>query len=511
MADCPLNQKRMNILPLTIDWNALGALFDYDPKQPLLFSSALFMFLFLAFTFVYGLLHKQQTLRLLFVTLFSYYFYYKSSGTCFLLLLIVTITDWLLGYAIGNARNAGQTRKARWFVALSCIVDLGLLAYFKYTNFLASTFASLAGWHFQTLDIVLPVGISFYTFQSLSYTIDVYKGKVKPVCSFLDYAFFVSFFPLLVAGPIVKAHTFIPQIRRKVIISSTMLASGVAMIAVGLFKKAVISDYISLNFVDRIFDNPSLYSGIENLLGLYGYAVQIYCDFSGYSDMAIGIAILLGFHVPLNFNNPYTSTSVSDFWRRWHISLSTWLRDYVYIPLGGNRRGKVRTYINSLATMLLCGLWHGAAFNFIIWGLLHGVAVAIHKFTSENIFHHDRHYVSRGWRRWGAVIVTFHFVVFCWMIFRMPDMDVCMVMLRKIFTELHPELFFDIVSSYKEVFVLILLGLASQWFPRQKTNHLVAILSRTNIIVHALVLIVVIYIVIQVKGSDLQPFIYFQF
>ena len=220
---------------------------------------------------------------------------------------------------------------------------------------------------------------SFFTFQSLSYTIDVYRRQLTPLNRFIDYAFYVSFFPQLVAGPIVRARDFIPQIRKPLFVSSEMFGQGIFYIVCGLFKKAVISDYISVNFVERIFDNPSLYSGIENLFGVYGYALQIYCDFSGYSDMAIGIALLLGFHFPMNFNSPYKACSITDFWHRWHISLSTWLRDYLYISLGGNRRGKIRTYVNLIITMLLGGLWHGASWNFVVWGALHGVCLASHK------------------------------------------------------------------------------------------------------------------------------------
>ena len=232
---------------------------------------------------------------------------------------------------------------------------------------------------FTPFDIILPVGISFFTFQSLSYTLDLYRNRIRPVERLVDYVFYVSFFPQLVAGPIVRARDFLPQIFRADFVSRAMIGEGLFLIISGLFKKAVISDYISINYVDRIFDNPLLYSGIENLLGVYGYALQIYCDFSGYSDMAIGIALLLGFRFNINFDSPYKSATITEFWRRWHISLSSWLRDYLYISLGGNRKGKLRTYVNLMLTMLLGGLWHGAALQFVLWGALHGVSLAIHK------------------------------------------------------------------------------------------------------------------------------------
>ena len=344
---------------------------SYDPAEPMIFSSGLFLYLFLGFTFVYYLLRRRLDARLLFVTLFSYYFYYKSSGIYFFLLAVVTVSDFLLARSIYLLRH--DRRRRKWLLALSLGIDLGLLAYFKYTNFFAGMVAQMVGCNFQPWDIFLPVGISFFTFQSMSYTIDVYRGRLKPLHRLLDYAFYVSFFPQLVAGPIVRASEFVPQIRRKLHISRTMFAQGVLFVAMGLLKKAVVSDYISLNFVDRVFDNPTLFSGGEVLLGLYGYSIQIYCDFSGYSDMAIGIALLLGFRFPQNFNAPYKASSVSDFWRRWHISLSSWIRDYVYISLGGNRHGRVRMYLNQMVSMTLCGLWHGASLNFVVWGAMHGL------------------------------------------------------------------------------------------------------------------------------------------
>lgn len=306
---------------------------SYDPKNPLIFSSGLFLFLFFGFSFIYMLLQHRSNLRILFVTLFSYYFYYKSSGFYFFLLAVITTSDYFIAEAIGRIKGDSdiKTRKMKILMVTSLCIDLGFLAYFKYTNFFAGLIADLIGKNFQPWDIFLPVGISFFTFQSMSYVIDVYRGKIKPLGSLMDYAFYVSFFPQLVAGPIVRATDFAPQIRKPVVITREMFARGVYFIMIGLFKKAVISDYISLNFVDRIFDNPTLYSGFENLLGVYGYAMQIYCDFSGYSDMAIGIALLLGFHFPLNFNAPYKSDSITDFWLLAHLALHMDTRLYLYL------------------------------------------------------------------------------------------------------------------------------------------------------------------------------------
>ncbi len=374
-----------------INWEYFSYLWTYDPTQPLIFSTLAFFVWFLAFYAIYLLLLKQFNLRILYTILFSWFFYYKSSGWYLSLIIISTVFDFGMGHLIYNARTR---RLQGFFLFLSLVFNLGILGYFKYTNFLISSANALLGYQYSTLDIILPAGISFFTFQTLSYSIDVYRRhivplsqNVKDIRSFfrelMDFAFFVSFFPQLVAGPIVRAVDFLPQIRKKPVLTNELLGRALLLIMSGLFKKTVISDYISVNYVDRIFENPSLYSGLENLLGVYGYAIQIYCDFSGYSDMAIGIALLLGFRLPDNFHTPYRSESVQDFWRRWHISLSSWLRDYLYISLGGNRKGGFRTYMNLTITMLLGGLWHGASWVFIVWGGLHGAALAVDRWLSS--------------------------------------------------------------------------------------------------------------------------------
>ena len=500
----------------TIDTDSLLQVFTYDAQQPLIFSSGLFLFLFLGFSFIYMLLRRHINTRLAFVTLFSYYFYYKSSGFYFFLLGVVTVSDWLIGRRIGQLRfpqsdKQPNDRAAKWLVALSVFIDLALLGYFKYANFFCGSIAAIFGNNFQPWDIFLPVGISFFTFQSLSYTIDVYRGEVKPLDRLLDYAFFVSFFPQLVAGPIVKARDFVPQIRKPLNITSRMFGQGVYLIIIGLFKKAVISDYISINFVERIFEAPEMFSGVEVLLGLYGYSMQIYCDFSGYSDMAIGLALLLGYRFPMNFNAPYKSTSITDFWRRWHISLSTWLKQYLYISLGGNRRGKVRQYWNLFLTMLLGGLWHGASFNFVVWGALQGAALCAHKWFSQVLLRRPRNYESRGVMRFLAILVTFHFITAGWILFRASDSSVSVTLLSKLFTDFHGELLFDVLAGYPWVFGLMAFGFVTHYLPDRWQSHIVARLSMTNVVVQALLITAVIYLVIQVKSSDIQPFIYFQF
>lgn len=498
---------------------------SYDPQQPMIFSSAVFLFLFLAFSLVYALLGKWQTVRLAFVTLFSYYFYYKSSGFYFVLLAVVTLSDFCLAHFIhklhlaedrGEAEVTAFGRRlsikaaAKALLVLSLVIDLSFLGYFKYANFFGTTIAAIVGGNFQPWDIFLPVGISFFTFQSLSYTIDVYRRDLQPLRNPLDYAFYVSFFPQLVAGPIVRARDFIPQIRQPLTITRQMFGEGLFLIMGGLFKKAVISDYISINFVERIFDAPTLYTGFENLMGIYGYTLQIYCDFSGYSDMAIGIALLLGFRFPQNFNTPYISDSITDFWRRWHISLSSWLRDYLYISLGGNRCSRPRMYFNLFMTMLLGGLWHGASLNFIFWGGLHGVALGIHKWTRQlrdiPRGHHDV-----GIRRILSILATFHFVAFCWIFFRASTFEAAWAMIKQVVTNFHPEIASQFAGGYPGVFTLMLVGYIMHFLPASWQMSAQRYVTRTPLFGQALMLLLVIYIVVQVKSSDIQPFIYFQF
>ena len=307
-----------------LSFDKLGDILTYHHNAPILFSSGLFFFLFIGFLIIYMSLRKHLLTRIIYVTLFSIYFYYKSSGLFFFLLLFVATSDFCIAQCM--TKTASKWGRKAW-VVLSLCVDLGLLGYFKYFNFLREIMAAVAhelGYQlgntslqnitYQPLDIFLPVGISFFTFQTISYVIDVYRGRIAPLRRWIDYVFYVSFFPQLVAGPIVRARDFIPQIYKTPVVTRAEFGEGLFLVLCGLFKKTVISDYISLNFVDRIFDAPLLYTGVENLLGVYGYALQIYCDFSGYSDMAIGIALLLGFRFNVNFDSPYQSATITEFW-----------------------------------------------------------------------------------------------------------------------------------------------------------------------------------------------------
>jgi D-alanyl-lipoteichoic acid acyltransferase DltB (MBOAT superfamily) len=367
--------------------------------------------------------------------------------------------------------------------------------------------SALTGRTFTYADVILPVGISFYTFQILSYVIDVYRGEISPEGNLLNFAFYVTFFPQLVAGPIVRASLFLPQLKKTITLDEFEIQRGFFLIIQGLIKKAIIADYIA-QYNDIVFLNPAGYSGFENLLALYGYALQIYCDFSGYSDMAIGIGKIMGFNLGINFNKPYQALNITDFWRRWHISLSSWLRDYLYIPLGGNRKGKIRTYINLFITMLLGGLWHGASWRFVIWGGMHGIGLAIHKIWKKII--PEKFSENRIWKIF-AWIITFHFVVFLWIFFRASTMQDAWAMIKQIFTAMDPAYILPFWQVRKLFLIMLLVGFATHFIPSQFYPTLEKWFIRIPWVVKAIGFIVLVQLIIELKSQGVQPFIYFQF
>lgn len=476
--------------------------FVYDPDAKLLFNSGFFIFLFLGFLAVYRIVLPYQRIRILWVTFFSLYFYYKCAGIYWLLHVVIVVVD----YNLARWMEAATTKRSKiWLLVVSLVVNLGMLVYFKY-NLYSELWCELSGAPFDPMKVFLPVGISFFTFQSLSYTIDVYRGELKALHNMLDYAFFVTFFPQMVAGPIVRAADFLPQIHKIPVVTREDFGRGIFLICTGLFKKAVISDYISANFVDRVFDSPLQYTGLENLFAVYGYAMQIYCDFSGYSDMAIGIALLIGFKFPINFDSPYQSRSVTEFWRRWHISLSTWLRDYLYIPLGGNRKGRVRTYVNLMLTMLLGGLWHGAALRYIIWGGLHGLALGVERFIKANISS-----APGAFRKIFGGLITFHFVCFCWIFFRAQGLDNVHAVLSQIWYNFEPQYFMTFVEGYAGVIFWITLGFALHFLPSGLERWSERMVTAMPLLGKAVLVALIAALVMQVKSSEVQAFIYFQF
>lgn len=475
----------------------------YNPAQPLLFNCGQFLFLFLAFYAVFILLRRRILVRTVYLLGFSWFFYYKTSGSYLAILLINTLGIYLAGNFMH--RQEKQSGRRLWLI-LGLLLSLGALCWFKYTNFIISGVSALFSREFRPLDIFLPIGISFYTFQILSYLIDVYRRRISPAGSLLDFSLFVAFFPQLVAGPIVRAHELLPQIGGRLEVNSARQARAFFLLAGGLFKKAVLADYLAANFVDRVFEDPGLYGGLETLLAVYGYAIQIYGDFSGYSDMAIGLGLLMGFTLPENFNAPYLASSVTDFWRRWHMTLSAWLRDYVYISLGGNRLGRARTYANLMVTMLIGGLWHGAGISFVAWGGMHGAALAV-----ERAFRGRLQVPERGPLRWIAMLATFHFVCLGWIFFRAGSFGRAMLVLERIFSGIDLGLLAEFQYGYPLILPFLILGFLMHLVPRNWEGKVVGLYSRTPLVFQAAALAAVIFAVIQAKSAAIQPYIYFQF
>ncbi len=496
----------------------------YNPSEPYLFTDISFWVFFAFVLGVYALIFRKKKWRNAFLFAASLFFYYKSAGYFFVLLLFSTLTDYSFGLAIDHFQKKW---KRKIFLISSLVVNLCVLSYFKYAYFFTDIFNQMFGTSLETIDylalwtnqltgshldiltIILPVGVSFYTFQTMSYTIDVYRRKVKPIRSIVDFGFYVTFFPPLVAGPIIRAAEFVPQLYRNYQLSTREFSLALFLILNGLIKKMLIADYISINFVDRVFENPLLYTGFENLMATYGYAIQIYCDFSGYTDIAIGTAMILGFQLPINFRSPYKAKNISDFWRRWHISLSSWLKDYLYIPLGGNRHGKFVMFLALMLTMLLGGLWHGAATKFVIWGGLHGLALVVHKIWTM-AFPNKKPGQKQPFKSLVSVVITFHFVCFAWLFFRADSMLIADQMLVQITQIFHADIL-AVISNYAIVFALILLGFVMHWLPERVKENYRHAFHKIPIVAKAVLVVLVALFLYQIKSADLQPFIYFQF
>ena len=469
----------------------------------MLFNSIPYLLFFLVVFWTFWALVRRPGAQRWWLLAASLFFYGFWNPTYLSLILGVTAVTWVCA-----ARTRTDPARRRLYLGLGVGASLAVLAVFKYTGFALSSFELVLGlfdarppFSFAfARKIVLPVGISFYTFQSLSYLVDVYRGHLEPEPSPLRYALYVSFFPQLVAGPIVRAVDFLPQLDARRRLSDQEAARGLSLIAIGLFKKIVIADYLAINLVDRVFDNPEMMSSPETVAGIYGYTLQIFCDFSAYSDIAIGSALLLGFHLPENFRAPFLAQNLSDFWRRWHISLSTWLRDYLYIPLGGSHGPAWRTQLNLAITMLLGGLWHGPAWTFVFWGFLHGAGLAIMR--------------AAGWHRpagsWASrvlrTLVTFHFVVFAFVFFRAGTFSGAMTVLRR--TVDGPA---GLMNLPWTVLFVLAAGFGLHGFPRAWTERGVALFSRLWSPAQAALILAFAFFLQKVAATDVVPFIYFQF
>ena len=614
----------------------LRDVFSFDENSPLLFTQMHFWVFFCIVFAGFALTQRRPLLRNAYLMAVSLLFYYKTSGLFVGLLLLVTCSDFLIAQRIYACSE--RWRKRLW-LTLSVTLDLGILCYFKYSYFFADIIGQIFGIHIEVRNIaaewfntatgssvfsvdriILPVGISFYTFQVISYTADVYRGLIRPVRNILDFGFYVSFFPQLVAGPIVKASDFIPQLYRRYFLSRRMFGLAIFMILGGLAKKIILSDYLALNFIDRVFANPLLFTGFENLAALFLYSLQVYADFSGYTDIAIGLSLLMGFHLPRNFNSPYKAQNCSNFWKRWHISLSRWLQNYLYIPLGGNReitfgtyfwialltlsalilsgniwvalgalllavsvivtawrcpdrRKKIYANLNSMITMLLGGLWHGASLNFLIWGGLNGVGMIVYKFwrdakplhralcttavalacwlltiykpaplwrillcftgfiavsawlktlsnsplKGENTSPLRGGWVGSSW----SILVTFTFITFTRLFFRSgSNLDPATANQQawqtasQMVTRIGSRWTGDewaIICTYRNIFLLFIVGMIIHWLPENCKRRYRLAFATLPLPIMCLVCILAVLIIYQFVSAEMQPFIYFQF
>lgn len=549
----------------------------------MLFNSALYgVFLLAVYAIFWALVPKgrvspavlagRRLLRALFLVLASYVFYFYGtydaaleqkvplgplgwSVLCLGIIFVGSTLDFWIGKQLGATEDP---KKRKALLLLSVTYYLGVLALFKYWNFGVDTVVdllALVGVKAEPLHLrlALPFGISFFTFETMSYTIDVYRREIPPAKRYLDYLLFVAFFPHLVAGPIVRPHTMLPQFEREPVATDDTKARGMFLIATGLAKKIVIGDTLAQNLVGRVFDNPERYSSLEGLVAIYAYAIQIYCDFSGYTDVAIGSALLFGYELPKNFDAPYTSRDLQEFWRRWHISLSTWLRDYLYVPLGGNRGSTWKTYRNLMLTMLLGGLWHGASWNFVIWGGLHGGALAVNRAwqrarapkkestpatayrTAAEKAPAAEGKVLRARERSNdddapitartvlSVLATFHFVCVAWVFFRAQTFAQAKLLLlrtvgiREVMdpatAELRTVLSFTVTSPNlsTKVLAVLALGFASHFVPKRVFEGALDAFRKSPAVVQGVLLALVAYGLHLAAGAKSEPFVYGQF
>lgn len=495
-----------------IELDRLLSLFQYEQYDPLVFGTSFFLFYFFAFLFVYRLLAKTRDLKIWTIIFFSVFFYYKAAGIYFFLLVFSAIFNFYIGNRIFVTKNE-LLRRITFHLAI--VVNLGVLVYFKYTNFLLQILNDLNVGQFNPLSIFLPIGISFYTFKAMSYLIEIYMEMMEPIKSLRNFSLFIFFFPNVLMGPIDRASEFLPQLESDFSVSKTDISRAVFLIIAGLIKKHVIADYIGLNFIDRVFEVPLRFTGTENLIAMYGYSIQIYCDFSGYTDMALGIALLMGFKMRKNFNFPFLANSIMNYWQRWHMSLSSWLLDYLFKPLQMGLRN-FRGLGNALAiliTFTAVGLWHGANWNFVIFGLIHSFFIIFSITTKplRTLFYEKLGLSGSKVVHVFQVIFTFHLLMFTGVFFRAADFETALNVFHQVFTFLKPEVFPQFLEAYTIIIFLIVLGYIGHFTPQKVVDKTVEILSRVPIVVHAVLLALVIWLVIQSKSADIQPFIYFQF
>ncbi|MBC8172964.1 MAG: MBOAT family protein [Chitinophagales bacterium] len=549
----------------------LKDILQFNTDYPLLFTQLNFWIFFAILYTGYCIVHKQLSMRSLYLMLVSLFFYYKTAGLFVSILIFSTINEYFVGRWLYEAQ---QPWKRKLLLIYTLVINLGILAWFKYAYFFTDAYNQMFDTQFEVINvfgqwangffgsdyfridkIILPAGISFYTFQSVSYALDIYRKEITPVKNITDFGFFITFFPQLVAGPIVRASEFIPQIRKPFSLTQTQFGLAVFIILKGLIKKIMIADYLAVNFIDRVMQDPAHFSGFENMCAMFAYSLQVYCDFSGYTDMAIGIALLMGFHLPQNFNAPYKAKNVGEFWKRWHITLSRFLKDYLYIPLGGNKKGTPGSYIclglvllffslmlkmyyllfvfmgvsillyflarlfpsiknfinrdiNLLLTMVIGGLWHGASMNFLIWGGLNGIALIIYKYWKKiSPYENKNTKLIIFWR----IFFTFTFITFTRIFFRAPDFEKATEVMQQIFRDFHPEVAWHVVRNYWSVFAVMAAGFIMHWLPSATKGKIQDTFILQPLAVKVVITTVTVFIIYQSVSSKFVPFIYFQF
>jgi len=476
-----------------IDWNS----------SLLMIGSLEFAMIFVAFLFLFVLLRKaDRGAMMLYVIAFNLFFAFRANGMMMLILPLSSI----MNYAMTEWMRKKEGRTRTLILALNIILNLAPLLYFKYTNFfIADVMNNLFHKNFALLDLVVPMGISFFTFQALSYSIDVYRGTFNLKTEFLEYVFYLTFFPLLLAGPITRASNIIPALKKNKQATRNMVWKGLFLVMLGLIKKNVVADYLA-QYNNWVFDAPSSFSGFENLMAVLGFSVQIFLDFSGYSDMSIGIASIMGFPLPDNFFFPYRSLNLTDFWRRWHISLSSWFRDYLYIPLGGNKKGTLRMCLNMVIVMLVSGLWHGASYMFLIWGFLHGLGLVVHKLFSRTLkWKIPSKLNGLSW------LMTYSFVLVTWMFFRAENLTKLNDMCCKILYDFSLDYFLPFVQT-RALWLVLLVGTMLSFLVSERCyDNIEKKFISLPWVVKLILLIICIQLALEISCLSVQPFIYSQF
>ena len=484
--------------------NILG----FNQSNPISLISGYFLFFLTILTFVYSFIYNKNLLRKWTLILFSLFFYYKLTGFYCFIILFPSVIDFFIARKIESTSSEPRKKGLMYF---SVLLSLGLLIYFKYTNFFIEIINVFSSKSFSALQIIIPVGISFYIFRTISYVIDVYNEKIEPVKDFTDYLVYMTFFPLLISGPITRAETFLPQLNNSDSITNEKINSGLFLIVKGIVKKAIFADYLSV-YVAMIFTAPEGYSGIENLVGIICFSIQLYLDFSGYTDIASGVAKILGFEIGVNFNEPFKAKSISDFWRRWHISLSDWLKDYIFSPLSFYfRKYKLYGAISAMfITFFVCGIWHGTTFIFILFGILHGTILSW-ELASKNLFLTTegslKHKVMSG-LSWG---LTFSFLIITMLAMRVENVQTAWGIISKIGTNFGLDkayLFFTAQSAFTLMFILALffVFLSTKYKEMLKDKFL-----KAHFLVKLGIILIIIQLVVELQNQEIVPFIYAQY